>query len=95
MLNHFSHVQLCATIWTVAHQAPLSMGFFRQEYWNGFPCVSPGDLPNQESKPTSLMSPAPAGGLFTTSATWEAPRIGYSGLYGAIINSPVKDGTVL
>ena len=46
MLNRFSHVQLCATLWTVAHQAPLSMGFFRQEYWSGLPCSPPGDLPN-------------------------------------------------
>ena len=95
MLNRFSHVQLCATLWTVAHQAPLSMGFFRQEYWNWFPCLSPGDLPNQGIKFTSRMSPALAGGFLTISTTWEAPKIGYLGLYGAIINSSVKDGTGL
>ena len=95
MLNCFSHVQLYATLWTVAHQAPLSMGFFRQEYWSGFPCLSPGDLPNQGIKPTSLMSPALGGGFLTISATWEAQKIGYSGFYGAIIKSSVKDGTVL
>ena len=39
MLNHFSHVQLCVMLWTVAHQAPLSMGFSRQEYWSGLPCL--------------------------------------------------------
>ena len=38
MLSHFSHVQLRATPWTVAHQAPLSMGFSRHEYWSGLPC---------------------------------------------------------
>ena len=41
-----SHVQLFATPWTVAHQAPLSMEFSRQEYWSGLPFLSPGDLPN-------------------------------------------------
>ena len=46
------------TAWTVARQAPLSMGFFRQEYWSGFPFPSPGDLPNPGIEPTSLMSPA-------------------------------------
>ena len=42
-----SHVKLFATPWTVAHQAPLSMGFSRQEYWTGLPCPLPGDLPKQ------------------------------------------------
>ena len=41
MLNHFSRVQLCATLWTAAHQAPLSTGFFRQEYWSGLTFPSP------------------------------------------------------
>ena len=72
MLNRFSHVQLCATLWTVAHQAPLSMGFSRQEYWSGLLCPLPGDLPNPGIEPTSLMSPVLAGEFFTTSATWEA-----------------------
>ena len=39
VLNHFSHVQLCVMLWTVAHQAPLCMGFSRQEYWSGLPCL--------------------------------------------------------
>jgi len=43
-----------ATPWTVARQAPLSMGFSRQEYWNGLPFPSPGDLPNPGIKPGSL-----------------------------------------
>ena len=54
----------------VAHQAPLSMGFSRQEYWRGFPCP-PGDLPDPRIEPASLLSPALAGGFFTTSATWQ------------------------
>ena len=56
----------------MAHQVPLSRGFSRQEYWNGLPLPPPGDLPNLETEPTSLMFPAPAGGFFTTHTTWEA-----------------------
>ena len=52
-------------------QAPLSMGFSRQEYRSGLPCPPPGDLPDPGIKPTSLMSPALASGFFTTSATWK------------------------
>ena len=73
MLNCFSHVRFCATLWTIAHQAPLSMGFSRQEDWSGLPCPAPGDLPDPGIRPVSLMSPALAGGFFTTSITWEAP----------------------
>ena len=68
-------LQLCllfVTPWTIGHQAPLSMGFSRQEYWSGLPCPSPGDLPDPGIEPTSLVSPALAGGFFITSATWEA-----------------------
>ena len=75
MLSHFSHVRLFVTPWTVAHQAPLSMGFSRQEYWSGLPCPPPGDLPNPGIEPTSLTCPALAGRFFTTSATWEAPNL--------------------
>ena len=49
----FSHVQLFATPWTVAHQAPPSMGFSRQEYWSGLPFPSPGDLPDPGIEPSS------------------------------------------
>ena len=59
------------TLWTVALQAPLSMGFSRQEHWGGVPCPPPGDLLMRGSKP-HLMSPALAGGFFTTRAIWEA-----------------------
>ena len=69
MLSCFSHVQLLATLWTVAHQAPLSMGFSRQEHWSGLPCPPPGDLPDPGIEPTTLISPALAGGFFTTTAT--------------------------
>ena len=60
------YVQLFATLWTVVHQAPLSMGFLRQEYWSGLPFLSPRDLPDPGIKPTSLASPALAGRFFTT-----------------------------
>ena len=55
-----------ATLWTVAQQAPLSMEFSEQDYWSGLPCIPPGDLPNLEIKPISLMSPALAGVFFAT-----------------------------
>ena len=61
MLSQLSHVQLFVTPWTVAHQAPLSMGFSRQEYWSGLPFPSPGDLPNPEIEPRS-----PVRRFFTT-----------------------------
>ena len=56
----------------LARQAPLSMGFSRQEYWSGLPFPSPGDLPNPGIKCKTLAYPALAGGFFTTSTTWEA-----------------------
>ena len=58
MLNHFSCVRLLVTHWTVAHQAPLSLGFSRQEYQSGLPCPPLGDLPNTGIKPMSPVSPA-------------------------------------
>ena len=53
VLSHFRHVQLFASLWTLACQAPLSMGFSRQEHWSELPCSPPGDLPDPEIKPTS------------------------------------------
>ena len=52
-LIRFSYVQLFATLWTVAHQAPQSMRFSRQEYWSGVPCPPPGDLPDPGVEPAS------------------------------------------
>ena len=72
MLSRFSRVQLSSTPWTVARQAPLSMGFSRQDYLSGLLCPPPGDLPHSEIEPGSLRSPALAGRFFTTSTTWEA-----------------------
>ena len=72
------------TPWTIAHQAPLSMGFSRQEYWNRLPFLSPGHLPDSGIEPVSLLSPALTDGFFTTSATWEASSPGP--------NSPLGNG---
>ena len=63
VLSHLSYLLLFVTIWAVVHQALLSTGFPRQEYWSGLPLPSPGDLPNQGIEPES---PALAGGFFTT-----------------------------
>ena len=72
-VKSLSCVQLLATPWTAAHQAPRSMGFSRQEYWSGLLFPSPGYLPDPGIRSESLVSPALAGGFFTTSATREAP----------------------
>ena len=64
-----------ATLWTVARQAPLSMGFSTQEYWSGLPCSPPRKSSAPRIESMSLMSPAMAGGFFTTSTTWEAQHI--------------------
>ena len=65
MLSGFSHVWLFVTLWIIACQAPLCMGFSRQEYWSGLPFPSPGDLPDPGVKP---VSPALAAWFFTTAS---------------------------
>ena len=55
------------TLWTVAHKAPLSTGFSRQEYWSELLCLPPGDLPNPRIEPVSLTSPALASRFFNMS----------------------------
>ena len=83
MLTRFSCVWLFEILWTVAHQASLSMGFSRQEYWSQLPCPPLGDLPDPGIEPASLTSRALAGGFFTASTTsvclntsnsWVLPR---------------------
>ena len=69
VLSNFSCVWLLATLWTVTHQAPLSMGFSRQEHWSGLPYPPPGDLPDPWVEPGSLTTPPLISGFFTTSAT--------------------------
>ena len=66
MLSHSSCFQFFVTLWTVAVEAHLSMGFSRNEYYSGLPCCPPGDLPDPGIKPMSLTSPALAGRFFTT-----------------------------
>ena len=61
-----SHIQFFATPWTVAFQAPLSMGCPRKEYWSGLPFPTSADLPDPGIEPSSLMSLALAGRFFTT-----------------------------
>ena len=73
-LNHLSHVLLFATLWTVAHQAPVTIEFSRQEFQSGLPCPPPGDRPNP-----CLISPVLAGRFFTASATWEALQVTLKG----------------
>ena len=58
MLSHFSCFSFFVTLWTVAHQAPLSMGFTRQECWSWLPCPPPGDHPDPGIEPTSPAAPA-------------------------------------
>ena len=70
----FSDVQLFVTLWIIAQQAPLSMKFSRQEYWNGLPCSTPGDFLNPEIESSSLASPALAGRCFISAPSWEAPQ---------------------
>ena len=66
-----SYTTLCDTMDCVARQAPLSMGFSRQEYWSGLPCSPLQGSSGPRIEPMSLLSPALAGGFFTTRATWE------------------------
>ena len=73
--HKLSHVQLFATPWTIAHQAPLSMGFPRQEYWSRLLFPTPGDLPNPGIEPQSLVSPVLAGRFFTIRATKLAKHV--------------------
>ena len=75
VLSRFNHVQFFATPWTVACQAPLSMGFSRQEYWSGLPCPSPGDLPHPRIEPSSLKSLLLAGRFFITGLRQQIIRL--------------------
>ena len=70
-VNHFICVQLFVTLCSVAHPAPLSIGFSRQEYWSGLPWPPPGDLQDPGVKPSSLTFPRNVGRFFTTSIIWK------------------------
>ena len=69
-VNRFSCVRLFMTLWIIARQAPLSMGFSRQEYWSGLSCPPPGNLPDPGIEP---VSPALAGGFFITEPPGKPP----------------------
>ena len=71
MLGHFSCAQLCDLI-DCSLPGSSAHGILQQEYWSGLPGPPLGDLPHPGIEPESLMSPALAGGFFTSSATWEA-----------------------
>ena len=62
---------LLCPLWTAASQVPQSMGFSRQESWSGLPFLSPGNIPDPGIEPMSLVSPALAGGFFTTVLSWK------------------------
>ena len=72
VISRFSRILSFVTLWTVALQALLSMGFSRHKYWSRLPCPPPEDLTDPGIKPVSLSPPVLAGGFFTTNATWEA-----------------------
>ena len=65
VLNHFSRVRLFATLWTVARQAPLSMGFSRQDYWSGLQCPPPGESSQPKDRTYVYCSSCLVGGFFT------------------------------
>ena len=73
VLSHFSLVQLFASLWTRAHQTPLSMGFSRQEYWSRLPFPPPEELPDPRTG-IQATTPALAGRFLTTSTTWGNPK---------------------
>ena len=79
--------RLCATLWTVARQSPLSMRFSKQEHWIGLLCPPPGNLPDSGLKSTSLLSPALAGRVSTARATWEGHLPLYSLLFSLLMVS--------
>ena len=80
VLNCFSYVQLSAAPWTVDHQAPLSVGFSRQECWSGLPCPPP-DLPDPGTEPMSAVSPALQTDYFTAKPPVEPTDIHSSAVH--------------
>ena len=84
-----SYVRLLATPWTAARQAPLSMGFSRQEYQTRFPFPPPRDLPDPGIKPTSPVSPALTGRFFTTEPSGKPHYVVYLKLMLSINYTPI------
>ena len=90
VLSRFSCIRLFVTLWTVALQAPLSMEFFRQEYWSGLFFPSPGALPDPRIETVVLTSHALADRLFTTSTTWS---LGIWRTWGTFLVAAETEGT--
>ena len=110
VLSCFSHVWLLATVWTVAHQASLSMGFSRQDYWSELPFPSPGDLPDPGIEPVSLalqadslLSEPPGKPLIYIDSIMEDINIKWAGdhigptfnMWNELRNKPPKEGLML
>ena len=75
---HVKLLQLCLTLWEPMDSSPPGSsvhGILQEEYWSGFPCPPPGDLPDPGVKPASLMFSVLAGGFFTTSTNWEGIKV--------------------
>ena len=89
-MYELSHVQLFETLWTKTRQALLSMGLFQQEYWNGLPFPSPGNLSEPGSEP---VSPALAGGFFTTGKPFLF-RLGLVFFYLTLYRQPILSTSV-
>ena len=92
-VQSLSCARLFATPWTMVHQASLSMGFSRQEYWSGLPFPPSRDLLDPGIKPLSPASPALAGKFFTTSAIWVAHNKEWQLQYSCLEN-PMDRGTM-
>ena len=87
-LSRFSRVQLFVIPWTTARQAPLSMGFSRQEYWSGLPCPPPGDLPDPGIKPTFPV-------LLADSSPTEPPgAVTYIGTHTVFFRFSIRYGNI-
>ena len=80
VLTRVSHVQLFVTLWTIAHQNPLSIGFFRQEYWSGLTCPPPGNLPDPRDPTHVSCTSCIAGGLFLPLSYQKSPLVPRSGI---------------
>ena len=92
VLSCFSCVRLFVTLWTIAHPAPLSMEFSRQESWSRLPCPPPRDLSYPGIEPAFPVSPALAGGFFTTSTTREVQLWLYNPVSKPQITEPPGQG---
>ena len=90
MVCVLSHVQLFATPWTVACQAPPSMEFSRQEYWSGLPFLTPGDLPDPGIELVSPASPALAGRLLSTEPPLKTIPCSLNSLHTCVSQASVK-----